>query len=66
MLYYLKVEILGEVVEKVFEGIFVRELDVFLFDIDYMEILVDWWDVEVDKFFFIGVFKYGYERYNVM
>lgn len=38
----------------------------WIFEFFYVEVFVDWWDKEVDKFFLIGVFKYGYEKYNFM
>ncbi|XP_029470707.1 chromodomain-helicase-DNA-binding protein 6 isoform X2 [Rhinatrema bivittatum] len=66
MLYYLKAEVLGEAADKALEGTSARELDFLLPDIDYMEIPMDWWNAEADKSLLIGVYKHGYERYNVM
>uniref|UniRef100_A0AAQ6A317 DNA helicase n=1 Tax=Amphiprion ocellaris TaxID=80972 RepID=A0AAQ6A317_AMPOC len=56
MLYYLKVEVLGEAANQA----------VSLPDIDYIEIPVTWWDADADKSLLIGVHKHGYERYNAM
>uniref|UniRef100_A0A669C255 Chromodomain helicase DNA binding protein 6 n=1 Tax=Oreochromis niloticus TaxID=8128 RepID=A0A669C255_ORENI len=65
MLYYLKVEVLGEAATQALEGVPAR-YDVPLPDIDYIEIPVSWWDAEADKSLLIGVHKHGYERYNAM
>uniref|UniRef100_A0A673GMD6 Chromodomain-helicase-DNA-binding protein 6-like n=1 Tax=Sinocyclocheilus rhinocerous TaxID=307959 RepID=A0A673GMD6_9TELE len=62
MLYYLKVEVLGEADFCVFYS----KLEVTLPDIDYIEIPTIWWDAEADKSLLIGVHKHGYERYNAM
>ncbi|XP_028263102.1 chromodomain-helicase-DNA-binding protein 6 isoform X2 [Parambassis ranga] len=66
MLYYLKVEVLGEAANQALEGIPASKLEVSLPDIDYIEIPVTWWDAEADKSLLIGVHKHGYERYNAM
>ncbi|XP_074525320.1 chromodomain-helicase-DNA-binding protein 6 isoform X2 [Halichoeres trimaculatus] len=66
MLYYLKVEILGEASNQAVEGIPASKLDVSLPDIDYIEIPASWWDADADKSLLIGVHKHGYERYNAM
>ncbi|KAG5836431.1 hypothetical protein ANANG_G00254650 [Anguilla anguilla] len=66
MLYYLKVEVLGETADQALEGIPANKLEVTLPDIDYVEIPVIWWDAEADKSLLIGVHKHGYERYNAM
>ncbi|XP_051986264.1 chromodomain-helicase-DNA-binding protein 6-like [Xyrauchen texanus] len=66
MLYYLKVEVLGEAATQALEGIPASKLEVTLPDIDYIEIPTIWWDVEADKSLLIGVHKHGYERYNAM
>uniref|UniRef100_A0A3P8NWU5 DNA helicase n=1 Tax=Astatotilapia calliptera TaxID=8154 RepID=A0A3P8NWU5_ASTCA len=65
MLYYLKVEVLGEAATQGLEGVPAR-YDVPLPDVDYIEIPVSWWDAEADKSLLIGVHKHGYERYNAM
>ncbi|KAM9408149.1 chromodomain-helicase-DNA-binding protein 6 [Pholidichthys leucotaenia] len=66
MLYYLKVEVLGEAANQSLEGIPASKLEVPLPDIDYIEIPVTWWDAEADKSLLIGVHKHGYERYSAM
>ncbi|XP_027135494.1 chromodomain-helicase-DNA-binding protein 6 isoform X3 [Larimichthys crocea] len=66
MLYYLKVEVLGEAASQALEGIPASKLEVPLPDIDYIEIPATWWDAEADKSLLIGVHKHGYERYNAM
>ncbi|XP_047438274.1 chromodomain-helicase-DNA-binding protein 6 isoform X2 [Mugil cephalus] len=66
MLYYLKVEVLGEAANQALEGIPASKLEVSLPDIDYIEIPVTWWDADADKSLLIGVHKHGYERYNAM
>uniref|UniRef100_A0A4W6DPW0 Chromodomain helicase DNA binding protein 6 n=1 Tax=Lates calcarifer TaxID=8187 RepID=A0A4W6DPW0_LATCA len=66
MLYYLKVEVLGEAANQALEGIPASKLEVSLPDIDYIEIPASWWDADADKSLLIGVHKHGYERYNAM
>ncbi|KAM4613254.1 chromodomain-helicase-DNA-binding protein 6 isoform 2-T3 [Polymixia lowei] len=66
MLYYLKVEVLGDVATQALEGIPASKLEVSLPDIDYIEIPAAWWDTDADKSLLIGVHKHGYERYNAM
>uniref|UniRef100_A0A087Y061 DNA helicase n=1 Tax=Poecilia formosa TaxID=48698 RepID=A0A087Y061_POEFO len=68
MLYYLKVEVLGEAANQSQEGVPASnsKLEVSLPDIDYIEIPVTWWDADADKSLLIGVHKHGYERYNAM
>ncbi|KAG1963214.1 chromodomain-helicase-DNA-binding protein 6 isoform X1 [Pimephales promelas] len=66
MLYYLKVEVLGEAANQALEEIPASKLEVTLPDIDYIEIPTIWWDSEADKSLLIGVHKHGYERYNAM
>uniref|UniRef100_A0A8C6UD48 DNA helicase n=1 Tax=Neogobius melanostomus TaxID=47308 RepID=A0A8C6UD48_9GOBI len=66
MLYYLKVEVLGEAANQALEGIPASKLEVTLPDIDYIEIPASWWDADADKSLLIGVHKHGYERYNAM
>uniref|UniRef100_A0A8C3AAA6 Chromodomain helicase DNA binding protein 6 n=1 Tax=Cyclopterus lumpus TaxID=8103 RepID=A0A8C3AAA6_CYCLU len=66
MLYYLKVEVLGEAANQAGEGTSASKLEVSLPDIDYIEIPASWWDAEADKSLLIGVHKHGYERYNAM
>ncbi|KAM7006205.1 LOW QUALITY PROTEIN: chromodomain-helicase-DNA-binding protein 6 [Tautogolabrus adspersus] len=66
MLYYLKVEVLGEAANQSVEGVPASKLEVSLPDIDYIEIPASWWDADADKSLLIGVHKHGYERYNAM
>ncbi|KAK2915525.1 chromodomain-helicase-DNA-binding protein 6 isoform X2 [Channa argus] len=66
MLYYLKVEVLGEAANQAQEGMPASKLEVSLPDIDYIEIPAPWWDADADKSLLIGVHKHGYERYNAM
>ncbi|XP_024124936.1 chromodomain-helicase-DNA-binding protein 6 isoform X4 [Oryzias melastigma] len=66
MLYYLKVEVLGDAAAQALEGTPASQMDFSLPDIDYMEIPAAWWDAEADKSLLIGVHKHGYERYHAM
>ncbi|KAM3877683.1 chromodomain-helicase-DNA-binding protein 6 [Diretmus argenteus] len=66
MLYYLKVEVLGDAATQALEGIPASKLEVSLPDIDYIEIPAGWWDADADKSLLMGVHKHGYERYNAM
>ncbi|XP_078063603.1 chromodomain-helicase-DNA-binding protein 8-like, partial [Mustelus asterias] len=42
------------------------DIDVWIPEVDTMEVPADWWDEEADKSLLIGVFKHGYEKYNTM
>ncbi|XP_072100919.1 chromodomain-helicase-DNA-binding protein 6 isoform X1 [Mobula birostris] len=66
MLYYLKQEVLGEAADKALDGIDASKLEVWIPEVDYNDIPVDWWDGDSDKSLLIGVYKHGYERYNAM
>ncbi|KAJ8302947.1 hypothetical protein KUTeg_019343 [Tegillarca granosa] len=65
LLYYLKQEIIGEEADKVFQGLSVNEIDIPSPCPDG-EPPVPWWDEDADKSLLIGVFKHGYEKYNLM
>ncbi|XP_059508662.1 chromodomain-helicase-DNA-binding protein 6 isoform X1 [Stegostoma tigrinum] len=66
MLYYLKQEVLGEAADKALDGVDASKLDVWIPDVDYNDMPVDWWGGDSDKSLLIGVYKHGYERYNAM
>uniref|UniRef100_G3N434 Chromodomain helicase DNA binding protein 6 n=1 Tax=Gasterosteus aculeatus TaxID=69293 RepID=G3N434_GASAC len=66
MLYYLKVEVLGEAANQALDGIPASSMDDASSDGTYIEIPAAWWDTEADKSLLIGVHKHGYERYNAM
>ncbi|XP_072371480.1 chromodomain-helicase-DNA-binding protein 6 isoform X3 [Scyliorhinus torazame] len=66
MLYYLKQEVLGEAADKALDGIDASKLEVWIPDVDYNDVPVDWWGGDSDKSLLIGVYKHGYERYNAM
>uniref|UniRef100_UPI00398E7DC2 chromodomain-helicase-DNA-binding protein 6 n=1 Tax=Pristiophorus japonicus TaxID=55135 RepID=UPI00398E7DC2 len=66
MLYYLKQEVLGEAADKALDGIDASKLEVWIPEVDYNDVPVDWWGGDSDKSLLIGVYKHGYERYNAM
>uniref|UniRef100_A0A8C2TR73 Chromodomain helicase DNA binding protein 9 n=1 Tax=Coturnix japonica TaxID=93934 RepID=A0A8C2TR73_COTJA len=66
MLYYLKQEVIGSEIQKVFDGTDASEIDVWVPEPDHAEVPADWWDKEADKSLLIGVFKHGYEKYNTI
>ncbi|OXB83962.1 UNVERIFIED_CONTAM: hypothetical protein H355_015473 [Colinus virginianus] len=66
MLYYLKQEVIGNEIQKVFDGTDASEIDVWVPEPDHSEVPAEWWDAEADKSLLIGVFKHGYEKYNTI
>lgn len=66
LLYYLKEEIIGaQAVEKVSQGLNASEIEIPQADPDG-DPPTTWWDEEADKSLLIGVYKHGYEKYNMM
>ncbi|XP_076818794.1 uncharacterized protein LOC143464735 isoform X2 [Clavelina lepadiformis] len=65
MLYYLRTEILNTVTQVIDDG---TKYDTI--DLDIVEKLSDspasWWDEICDKCLFIGIYKHGYEKYNLI
>ncbi|KAJ6220331.1 hypothetical protein RDWZM_006143 [Blomia tropicalis] len=65
LLAYIKNDIIGDLHDKVFSLAHVREIP-----IPYSQPDTDppttWWDEEADKSLLIGVYKHGYDRYNLM
>uniref|UniRef100_W5LYB8 Uncharacterized protein n=1 Tax=Lepisosteus oculatus TaxID=7918 RepID=W5LYB8_LEPOC len=43
-----------------------REIDIWMPEMDQLEVPARWWDSEADKSLLIGVFKHGYEKYTTM
>uniref|UniRef100_UPI00398E93CE LOW QUALITY PROTEIN: chromodomain-helicase-DNA-binding protein 7-like n=1 Tax=Pristiophorus japonicus TaxID=55135 RepID=UPI00398E93CE len=66
MLYYLKQEVIGDQSDRVLDGADTNDIDVWIPEVDTMEVPAEWWDEEADKSLLIGVFKHGYEKYNTM
>ncbi|XP_056009130.1 chromodomain-helicase-DNA-binding protein 8-like isoform X4 [Ostrea edulis] len=66
LLYYLKEEIIGsEATDKVSQGLTASEIEIPQADPDG-DPPTAWWDEEADKSLLIGVYKHGYEKYNMM
>ncbi|KAK3086718.1 hypothetical protein FSP39_022463 [Pinctada imbricata] len=65
LLYYLKEEIIGDAAEKVFQDAPVGEIDIPQ-PMAEGDLPKSWWDEECDRSLLIGVFKHGYEKYNMM
>ena len=64
-MYYLKHEIIGDLHEQVFRGISARDIPIPppVADGDPP---AHWWDEEADKSLVVGVYKHGYDRFNLM
>jgi len=65
LLYYLKQEIIGELHEQVFAGISAKDIPIPSPDCEG-EPPATWWDEEADKSLIIGIYKHGYDRFNLM
>ncbi|KAG7466762.1 chromodomain-helicase-DNA-binding protein 8 isoform X1, partial [Solea senegalensis] len=66
MLYYLKQEVIGEHADAVLKGAVIRELDIWMPEMEQQEVPAGWWDSEADRSLLSGVFKHGYEMYTTM
>ncbi|XP_069094372.1 chromodomain-helicase-DNA-binding protein 8 isoform X2 [Pleurodeles waltl] len=66
MLYYLRQEVIGNQAMRVLGGTDARAIDIWLPEVDPLEVPTGWWDTEADKSLLLGVFKHGYEKYNTM
>uniref|UniRef100_A0A0K2SX23 Chromodomain-helicase-DNA-binding protein 7 n=1 Tax=Lepeophtheirus salmonis TaxID=72036 RepID=A0A0K2SX23_LEPSM len=65
MLYYLRVEVLGDHIKQIgTPGCSVSDLPLVPPPCDGPPIF--WWDVEADKSLLVGTYRHGYERYNMM
>lgn len=65
LLYYLKHEIIGDFHEQVFAGIPARDISIPP-PVSDGDPPASWWDEEADKSLLIGVYKHGYDRFNLM
>ncbi|XP_072297118.1 chromodomain-helicase-DNA-binding protein 8 isoform X1 [Eucyclogobius newberryi] len=66
MLYYLKQEVIGEHADAVLKGADIRDLDIWMPEMEQTEVPSAWWDSESDRSLLAGVFKHGYEMYTTM
>ncbi|XP_074544247.1 chromodomain-helicase-DNA-binding protein 8 isoform X3 [Halichoeres trimaculatus] len=66
MLYYLKQEVIGEHSDAVLKGADLRDLDIWMPEMEQQEVPAGWWDGEADRSLLAGVFKHGYEMYTTM
>lgn len=64
-MYYLKHEIIGDFHEQVFSGINAREIPIPP-PVAEGDPPAVWWDEEADKSLLVGVYKHGYDRFNLM
>ncbi|XP_045908385.1 chromodomain-helicase-DNA-binding protein 8 isoform X5 [Micropterus dolomieu] len=66
MLYYLKQEVIGEHADSVLKGADIRDVDIWMPEMEQQEVPAGWWDGEADRSLLAGVFKHGYEMYTTM
>ncbi|KAM9719285.1 chromodomain-helicase-DNA-binding protein 8 isoform 2-T2 [Menidia menidia] len=66
MLYYLKQEVIGEHADSVLKGVDIRDVDIWMPEMEQQEVPAGWWDSEADRSLLAGVFKHGYEMYTTM
>lgn len=64
-MYYLKSEVIGEFCDDIDRGVPARDVPIPPIAADG-EPPAPWWDEECDKSLLIGVFKHGYDHYNLM
>ncbi|XP_053402464.1 chromodomain-helicase-DNA-binding protein 8-like isoform X5 [Mercenaria mercenaria] len=64
-LFYLKHEVLGDAVDQIDQGKHVRDITLTA-PIADSEPPTFWWDELSDKSLLVGVYKHGYEKYNLM
>ena len=65
LLTFIKNEIVGDLHDKIMSSCNVREIGIACFPPD-TDPPVNWWDEEADKSLVIGVYKHGYDRFNLM
>ncbi|GFR06003.1 chromodomain-helicase-DNA-binding protein 7 [Trichonephila clavata] len=65
LLYYLRHEIIGDLHDLVFMGKNASEIPLYVPPADG-EPPTPWWDVDLDKSLLLGIYKHGFERYNIM
>nr|XP_015812879.2 chromodomain-helicase-DNA-binding protein 8 isoform X1 [Nothobranchius furzeri] len=66
MLYYLKQEVIGEHADAVLKGAEIRDVDIWMPEMEQQEVPAVWWDADADRSLLAGVFKHGYEMYTTM
>ncbi|XP_041847243.1 chromodomain-helicase-DNA-binding protein 8 [Melanotaenia boesemani] len=66
MLYYLKQEVIGEHADSVLKGADIRDVDIWMPEMEQQEVPAAWWDSDADRSLLAGVFKHGYEMYTTM
>ena len=65
MLFYIRQEIIGDCAQMIEEGYNANDIDFHVPNVQ-ADLPASWWDKEADKSLLIGVYKYGYEKYNQM
>nr|XP_018669889.1 chromodomain-helicase-DNA-binding protein 7 isoform X2 [Ciona intestinalis] len=65
MLYYLRTEIIGNLITAIDEGVKPEALDLEIID-RIQDPPTVWWDHECDKSLLIGIYKHGYEKYSLI
>ena len=65
MLFYIKQEIIVEYLSLIEYGYYANDIDFHVPNIQ-ADLPTSWWDKEADRCLLIGVYKYGYEKYNQM
>lgn len=64
LLFYIKQEIIGDFAKQIDEGCKAEDLNINPPPTELPP--KPWWDLDADRSLLVGVYKHGYERYNVM
>ncbi|PAA52060.1 hypothetical protein BOX15_Mlig029993g1, partial [Macrostomum lignano] len=66
LMYFLQWEIIGDHAAKIMDNADHTEIPLSIPCTDGVEKPVDWWDDEADKSLLIGIYKHGFDRYNLV
>ncbi|PSN41757.1 hypothetical protein C0J52_08864 [Blattella germanica] len=64
MLYYIKHEIIGDLVQHIADGVHISALPIYPPYCDQPP--APWWDLDADRSLLVGTYKHGYECYPAM
>lgn len=66
LLHYLKTDVIGDAQDQISAGISAKDVNIPSPSVDGGDVPVPWWDDEADKSLVIGIYKHGYDRFNLM